>query len=82
MCAPSVTDFREAERMFAGMHGGWRDRSFGSHDESGMGRIAQLPFWTQEGSFPPSDNELFSEHVLTDPGLGRGGMLPLPPVSG
>lgn len=48
-------------------------------DESGMGRIAQLPFWTREGSFPLSDTELLSsEHALTDPGSGRVGSLAAP----
>jgi len=48
-------------------------------DESGMGRVAQLPLWTREGSFPPSDTELLSsKHALTDPGLGRVGSLAAP----
>ena len=52
-------------------------------DESGMGRIAQLPFWTQEGSFPPSDTNcyLLSTHLRT-PVRAEQEAWPLPPVSG
>lgn len=81
--SPSFTDFREAGTTFAGMQKVGSKVMVLGKDESGMWRIAQLLFWSQEGSMSlASIKLLFSGRALMDPCSGRAGSLGVPSCLG
>lgn len=83
MCAPSVTDFREAgKNICRNAEGGGKAMGLGK-DESGIWRIAQLLFWSREGNVSLSNiKQLSSEYTFMDSSLGRAGSLAVPSCLG